>query len=47
MPILIDLYNIFEKDEKTKLFKIKLMPFVKGSLNFFNHKTKSVEIPNR
>ena len=43
MPILEDLYNIFEKDEKTKIFKIKLMPFVKGSLNFFNHKT-SVEI---
>ena len=39
MPILEDLYNIFEKDEKTKIFKIKLMPFVKGSLNFFNHKT--------
>ena len=43
MPILEDLYNIFEKDEKTKIFKIKLMPFVKGSLNFFNHKT-NVEI---
>ena len=39
MPILEDLYNIFEKDEKNKIFKIKLMPFVKGSLNFFNHKT--------
>jgi len=43
MPILEDLYNIFEKDEKTKIFKIKLMPFVKGSLNFFNHQT-NVEI---
>jgi len=43
MPILEDIYNIFEKDEKTKIFKIKLMPFVKGSLNFFNHKT-NVEI---
>ena len=43
MPILMDLYNIFEKDKKTKIFKIKLMPFVKGSLNFFNHKT-NVEI---
>ena len=39
MPILMDLYKILEKDEKTKIFKIKLMPFVKGSLNFFNHKT--------
>ena len=39
MPILEDLYNIFEKDNKCKIFKIKLMPFVKGSLNFFNHIT--------
>ena len=45
MPILMDLYNIFENDVKTKIFKIKLMPFVKGSLNFFNHKT-NVEINN-
>ena len=45
MPILNDLYNILEKDEKTKIFKIKLMPFVKGSLNFFNHQT-NVEINN-
>jgi len=43
MPILMDLYNIFEKDERTKIFKIKIMPFVKGSLNFFNHQT-NVEI---
>ena len=45
MPILMDLYNILEKEEKTKIFKIKLMPFVKGSLNFFNHQT-NVEINN-
>ena len=45
MPILMDLYKIFEKDEKTKIFKIKLMPFVKGSLSFFNHKT-NIEINN-
>ena len=45
MPILMDLYNIFEKDEKTKTFKIKIMPFVKGSLNFFNHYT-NIEINN-
>ena len=38
MPILEDLYHIFEKDEKTKIFKIKLMPFVKGSLNFLTIK---------
>ena len=45
MPILNDLYNILKKDEKTKIFKTKLMPFVKGSLNFFNHQT-NVEISN-
>ena len=45
MPILSDLYNILEKDEKTKIFKIKLMPFVKGSLSFFNHQT-NVETNN-
>lgn len=43
MPILEDLYKILEKDEKTKIFKIKLMPFVKGSLSFFNHQT-NIEI---
>ena len=45
MPTLGDLYNILEKDENTKIFKIKLMPFVKGSLNFFNNKT-NVELNN-
>jgi conjugal transfer ATP-binding protein TraC len=39
MPILEDLYNVLKKDEKCKIFKIKLMPFVKGSLNFFNNYT--------
>ena len=45
MPILMDLYNILSEDSKTKIFKTKLMPFVKGSLNFFNNKT-NVEINN-
>ena len=45
MPTLEDLYNILEKDENTKTFKIKLMPFVKGSLKFFNNKT-NVELNN-
>ena len=43
MPILMDLYKVFEKDERTKAFKIKLMPFVKGSLSFFNNQT-NIEI---
>ncbi len=39
MPILSDLYKILEKDEKCKNFKIKLKPFVEGSLKFFNNTT--------
>ena len=38
MPLLEDLYNILN-DEKTKKFKIKLIPFIKGSLKFFNNYT--------
>ena len=39
MPILEDLYNILERDKKTKKFRIKLIPFVKGSMKFFNNYT--------
>ncbi len=39
MPILQDLYNIFENDTKSQKFKIKLIPFIKGSLKFFNNYT--------
>ncbi len=46
MPILEDFYNILEKDEKTRLFKIKLIPFIKGSLKFFNNYT-NVELNNK
>ena len=45
MPILQDFYNILDKDEKTKIFKIKLIPFIKGSLKFFNNYT-NVELNN-
>ena len=38
MPILEDFNNILN-DEKTKKFKIKLIPFIKGSLKFFNNYT--------
>jgi len=38
MPILEDFYNNLN-DEKTKKFKIKLIPFIKGSLKFFNNYT--------
>lgn len=46
MPILEDLYNILGKDKKTKKMQIKLIPFVKGSLNFFNNYT-NIEFNNK
>lgn len=46
MPILEDLYNVLEKDNRTEKFKIKLIPFVKGSLNFLNNYT-NVEFNNK
>jgi hypothetical protein len=46
MPILEDLYNILGKDKLTKKFQIKLIPFIKGSLNFFNNYT-NIEINNK
>ena len=45
MPILKDLYNILGEDEKTKKFKIKLIPFIEGSMKFFNNYT-NIEINN-
>lgn len=45
MPILEDLFKILEKDKRTEKFKIKLIPFIKGSLNFFNHYT-NIKIDN-
>ena len=45
MPILSDLYNILNNDNKTKIFAIKLKPFIKGSLKFFNNYT-NVELNN-
>ena len=46
MPILEDLYNILGKDKKTKKMQIKLIPFVKGSLNFFNNYT-NIKLNNK
>lgn len=45
MPILEDFYNLLEKDPKTKIFKTKLIPFVKGSLKYFNKHT-NIKIDN-
>ena len=46
MPILEDFYNLLDRDERTKIFKIKLIPFIKGSLKFFNNYT-NVELDNK
>ena len=45
MPILEDLYNILKKDKRTEKFAIKLIPFVKGSMKFFNNYT-NIELKN-
>ena len=45
MPILEDLYNILGQDKRTEKFKIKLIPFVKGSMKFFNNYT-NMELDN-
>ena len=42
MPTLGEFYEILGKDPKTKQMQIKLIPFVKGSLNFFNHQTNVI-----
>ena len=46
MPLLEDLYNILGEDKRTKKMQIKLIPFVKGSLNFFNNYT-NIELNNK
>lgn len=46
MPKLEDLYHILEQDPKTKIFKTKLIPFIKGSLSFFNQYT-NIELENK
>ena len=45
MPILEDLLNVFNEDKNTKKYANKLMPFVKGSMKFFNNYT-NVELNN-
>lgn len=46
MPILKDFYNILDESENTKKFRIKLIPFVKGSLSFFNNYT-NIKLENK
>ena len=45
MPKLQDFYEILKKDERTKKFKTKLIPFVEGSMKFFNNYT-NIELDN-
>ena len=46
MPILEDFYNILSEDKNTENFRIKLIPFIKGSLKFFNH-TTNIKLENK
>lgn len=46
MPLVEDLYNILIKDNRLKRLGNKLIPFVKGSLKFFNNYT-NVELKNK
>lgn len=46
MPILEDFYNILQNDRNTEKLRIKLIPFVKGSLSFFNNYT-NIELNNK
>lgn len=46
MPILEDLYNILGENIKTRKLHIKLIPFIKGSLKFFNQHT-NIKLKNK
>ena len=46
MPIIEDFYNVLCNDPNTKKFQIKLIPFIKGSLSFFNQHT-NIKLDNK
>ena len=46
MPTFSDFYQVLKEDEKGKKFELGLIPFVKGSLSFFNNYT-NIEINNK
>lgn len=46
MPILEDFYNILAEDKKTEKLRLKLIPFIKGSLKFFNNYT-NIKLNNK
>lgn len=45
MPLLEELYEILGEDKRTQKFKVKLIPFVRGSMKFFNNYT-NIELNN-
>ena len=45
MPILEEFYELLGREQKTKKFQIKLIPFVKGSMKFFNNYT-NIQLKN-
>ena len=45
MPLLEELYEILGEDKRTEKFKVKLIPFVRGSMKFFNNYT-NIELNN-
>ncbi len=46
MPILEDLYKCLIEDERAKKLAIQLMPYISGSMSFFNHYT-NVDLDNK
>ena len=46
MPIFQDLYELLKNDIKTNKLSIKLIPFIKGSLKYFNNYT-NVKLNNK
>ncbi len=46
MPILQDFFDVLSEDPKTEKYRLRLMPFIKGSLSFFNNYT-NIEINNK
>lgn len=46
MPVLGDLYNILNSDEKSKKMATKLRPFIQGSLSYLNNYT-NIELNNK
>lgn len=46
MPLLEDFYNVLAEDKNNEKFRRKLIPFIKGSLSFFNKYT-NIKLNNK